>query len=134
MKYTLHAQQAPAVPHELDAACILTNDVSLPWERHYHNMRLWVIGNEFGALCAVWASCEQDALDEAADTDLLAGLSAEDEDDECECIQRLGNHSDPYNMSYAWISKVILDEIRDVRLLCLMAEARGMCAGNLSEI
>ncbi len=65
----------PAREVELEDERILCNDIILPFgEFNPHNVRLWVIGNEFGALGAVWASHEQDALDELVDADLGGGL------------------------------------------------------------
>ena len=71
-KFTLHTAPVnkgsfncqPAMSVELDAEKILCNDIHLPNSRfNPHNVRLWVIGTEFGALGAVWADCEQDAFD-----------------------------------------------------------------------
>ena len=51
----------------LDDKDILCNDVILPQEFNPHNVRLWIIGHEFGAIVSLFASCEQDALDEMLD-------------------------------------------------------------------
>lgn len=132
MKTTLHLSPVnggpfnclPARSVELEDERILCNDVSLPWERHPHNMRLWVIGNEFGALGAVWASNEQDAFDELVDADLGDGLLIDEADADEECA-RLGNAGEPANLDNAWIQLVRLDPAQDCRLLCRFAEARG---------
>jgi hypothetical protein len=79
MKFTLHLKQnhpfASNVPIiEINGDKILCNDIVLPTETHPHNIRLWFVGNEFGALGAIWASSEQDALDELVDAGLGDGL------------------------------------------------------------
>ena len=38
---------------ELEDERILTNDVTFQNEYNPHKVQLWVIGNEYGALCAV---------------------------------------------------------------------------------
>jgi len=103
---------------------ILTNDVTLECDFNPHNTRLWVIGNEFGALGAVWADCEQDALDELVDSDLGDGLLI-DEADADEESARLGNASEPANLDYAWMATVKLDPAKDLKLMLAFAEARG---------
>jgi len=65
---------------EIDADSVLTNDVVFEGECNPHNVRLWIICNEFGALGAVWASCEQDALDELIDQGLGNSLLVDSKD------------------------------------------------------
>lgn len=123
----------PAMLHELDAKIILANDVIFQGEFNPHNVRLWVIGNEFGALGAVWASCEQDALDTLCDEGLSAGLMVaepEDGDPDGE-LARLGNAGEPHDLTYAWMAEVDFQPARDWRTLCRFAEARG---GNYSTL
>lgn len=129
----------PAREIELENESILTNDVVLPWENHPHGMRLWVIGNEYGAVCAVWANHEQDALDEMVDSDLGQAflidekdyeVMSQDEQDEC---ARLGNAGEPCNLDYAWIQPVDLAKLPP-ETLCRFAEARGACVDNLDKI
>ena len=142
MKYTLHLKQRFPYPDnvpivELDAERILANDVLLPWESHPRRMRLFVIGNEFGAVCAVWATCEQDALDAMVDSGLGEAflISKEDQagatEEEREEWAFLGNASEPADLSTAWIGAVEFDKARDCELLCRFAEARGQGAENL---
>lgn len=106
---------------ELDGSKILLNDVNLPEhiEHSYnpHNVRLWVIGHTFGALCAVWASCEQDALDEAVDNNMLDCLMAEGACEDEEDLTPLGNASELFDLSYAWIGEVEFDAARDIKLI-----------------
>lgn len=121
-KYTLHLKQplsiAPNVPLvelvELEADRILTNDVRFPWESHPRNLRLWVIGNEYGALGAVWADCEQGALDVLCDAGLAGGLVIEKRD--------------------CWVVPATFDKALDYDLIIALAEARGARADNLDKI
>ncbi len=114
----------PARTLEIEIGRVLCNDIVLPWESHAHNMRAWVIGNEFGACGVVWASHEQDAFDELCDAGLSGGLAIEEKDSDEETA-RLGNAGEPHDLTYAWIQEIAFDETRDVRLLCQFAEARG---------
>lgn len=120
----------PARDIELTPERILANDVILPWERHPHGMKLWIIGNEFGALGAVWANHEQDAFDELIDSDLGGGLLI-DEADADEETARLGNAGEPCDLTHAWIQAVAFDQSRDCQLLCRFAEARGQGSKTL---
>lgn len=129
---TIKSHQNPHAPDvELKPKEILCNDVILPWERHYHGMHLWIIGNEYGTLAAAWASNEQDALDIACDADLLGGPSASEEPDDEEereqweeHIARLGDAGEPHDLTYLWMTKA--DLVRcSPEILCLFAEARG---------
>ena len=148
--YTLTTTANRIMPHpqahELKPEKILTNDVCFPWEGHPSRPKLWLIGNEFGAIAALWAGCEQDALDALCDQGLSGGLSATDEperpevsnhDDEHDLwearITRLGNAGEPHNLDDLWMATVNLEEATP-ELLCKLAEARGANVDNLSEI
>ena len=109
--------------YDIDDKDILLNNVVLPQEFNPHNVRLWIIGHEFGAICAIWASCEQDAFDEmlnAGYKQFLVENPEEDQDYSC-----LGNAGEPCNLDYAWIEQVDFDFVRDYRALIALAEARG---------
>lgn len=74
---------------------------------------IFVIGNEYGALCAVLGTNIQDALDTAADEDMLAGLALDDEEaarredeDDGEGIMRLGNAGEPFDSIPVWVRRV----------------------------
>ena len=144
MKITLHLSALdggpficrPARTVELKPEEVLCNDIVLPWEDHPHKMRLWVIGNEFGALGAVWADCEQEAFDILVDEALGGSLLCDEptNEEEAEDISRLGNACEPADLSNAWIQTVRLSEKEDARLLCAFAEARGVGAANLDDI
>ena len=121
----------PSREIELADERILCNDVQLPCDRiNYHNVQLWVIGNELGALCAVWASNEQDALDAACDAGLLAGLAIEEKDADDESA-RLGNAGEPHDLTNCWMQTVRLAGSRDWELIARFAEARGECRNTL---
>ena len=124
----------PAREIELEAERVLCNDVRLPGEHHPYNLRLWVIGNEFGALGAVWATCEQDALDELVDAGLGDGLLVEPhDDDDRQELSYLGNAGEPADLDNAWMQTVAFDPARDWQLLCRFAEARGAGAKSLDS-
>ena len=114
---------------ELPGDKILTNNVILP--RHIdvantynpHNVRLLVIGNEFGALCAVWASHEQEAFDEACDAGMLDCLMAENQDYEDDSLTALGNASELFDLAHAWIAPVEWQAERDIKLILAMVRA-----------
>lgn len=143
MKYTFKLSQGfpfatcPTLA-ELDAEKILCNDVMLPADFdegsrfNPNNIRLWVIGHEFGAICAVWAGCEQDALDNAVDCNILDCLAVTDADDqENENHARLGNASEPFDLSMAWMSCVEWDASRDIKLIVKFARAAESGADTL---
>lgn len=137
MKTTLHTRPRnggpfncfPAMTHEIESERVLANDVIFPGEFNPHDVRLWVIGNEFGALGAVWAS-ECDAFDVLCDEGLSAGLMIDEPDDDEEFV-RLGNAGEPHDLSNAWIAEVSFDLARDWQTLCRFAEARGGCYSTL---
>lgn len=139
MKYTLHTLPInrgpfncqPARAIDLEDDCILCNDVTLPFDFNPHNTSLWVIGNEFGAVCAIWAQNEQDAFDGLIDQGRGDSFLVSEEDrkeaseamlDEWAC---LGDAGEPCDLTHAWICKVAFDPARDCQLLCAFAEARG---------
>jgi hypothetical protein len=121
----------PAREISLDDEKILCNNVIMPWGFNPHSVRLWVIGNEFGALCAVWADCEQDALDEAVDANFLDSLQVDADafaqmtEDEQDGFARLGNASEPFDLANVWIQPSRLSEKEDCQLLCALSYASG---------
>lgn len=128
----------PTCEVQIEPDRVLSNDVVLPWETHPHRIRLWCIGNEFGPVCAVWAACEQDALDEMVDSNLgnsfLVPNPNEEtiSEDEREEWAYLGNASEPCNLSYCWMQPVDLAKCSP-RILCAFAEARGAGADSIAE-
>ena len=123
MKYTLTLKQSPQAPSsvELEGDSILLNDVNLPEQIEHtfnpYNVTLWVIGHEHGALCAVWGSSEQDALDAAVDAGLLDSLMDEEQDYNNEALTPLGNAGELFDLDYVWMGKVEFDAARDIKLI-----------------
>lgn len=142
MKYTLILRQSgpfASSPRfaELEDSEILCNNVLLPEEFNPHNIRLWVLGDEYGALCALWADCEQHAFDELIDQG-KGGSFLISEDSQREATEEvraewahLGNADEPCDLSYAWLAPVEFEPARDWKLLCRLAEARGQNSRTL---
>lgn len=153
MKYTLHISPVnggpfnclPARSIELEDERIAATgaDCSACYPGSSHNMRdssLYVIGNEFGALGAVWATNEQDALDELVNRDLAGGIlvdqpQTEEQLKECEEMEytQLGNAGEYCDLTHAWIQKVHFDPARDIELIVALAKAEGANVTFLSE-
>lgn len=126
MKYTLTLKQSGSFCQnprfaELEGENILLNDVNLPEHIEHtfnpYNVKLWVIGNEHGALCAVWGSSEQDALDAAVDAGKLDCLMAEEQDHSNEDLTPLGNASELFDLNSVWMGEVEFDAARDIKLI-----------------
>jgi hypothetical protein len=137
MPYTLFMRQSfPFAQNpgfaELEGEKILLNNVILPrtidQENAFnpHSVGLWVIGHEFGALCAVWASNEQDALDEACDAGMLECFQVSESDVQAYRAEHgeddpewngLGNASEPHDLTLAWCAPVEFDAARDIALI-----------------
>ena len=135
-KITLHTignRISPGGAVEIEPERVLCNDVTFAGEFNPHHTRLWVIGNEFGALGAVWAQCEQDALDELVDKGLGDGLliDVKDADEE---TSFLGNAGEPADLTYCWMNEVDFKPERDWQLMIKFAEARGACADTLDDV
>lgn len=77
---TIANRLSGGAPVELDADRCLTNNIIFADEYNPHHVRPWVIGNQFGALCLVWAGNEQDAFDAAWNADKLGGLAVDEDD------------------------------------------------------
>ena len=116
----------------LDAARVLANDVTFAGEYNPHGIKLFVISNEYGYVAAVWASCEQDALDEAVDADLMQGFAI-DEADADEDTARLGNAGEPFDLTYCGMHHLAQSDMPEA-LLIAFAEARGEGASTLDDV
>ena len=146
MKYqiTLKQQNFPfaQTPRfvELDALNILMDNAQLPAEidasdrYNPNNVRLWVIGHEHGAICAVFAGCEQFALDQACDLDQIDCLMADEQDYDDETLTALGNAGELFDLSHAWIAEVEFEAKRDIQLIVAIVKARAECLDNLGEL
>ena len=132
MKYQLKLKQnlpfanCPTLA-DLDDVKVLCNDVNLPEhiEHSYnpHNVRMFAIGHTFGASCAVFASCEQDALDNAVDADLMDWCLSETQDYDDENLTPLGNASELFDLGEVWIGEVEFDAARDIKLIVALVRA-----------
>lgn len=123
----------PAEDVELRPDHVLCNEVILPWESWDRQLRLYVIGAEYGAICAAWGDSEQDALGFAADAGLLLDLESEDPRN-WESCEALGEDGKMFSLETAWIRPAKLRPAKDVQLLCSFAEARGAGHSNLGEL
>ena len=129
-------KDAEGQEHKLNSDLVMSDDVTLAHEARVDYSSLWIIGHEYGALCAVWATNAQDALDAAVDADLLDSmLIPEDElsdysDDE---IVRAGNASEPFFSEYLWIKPAPIGS-QSVEVQCFFSEARGAAVDNLGEL
>jgi len=72
-----------------------------------HNVRPWLIHNEYGTLAIVYASHEQDALDEAVDGDKMDSCMVSPEDyaeaereGHADEYANLGNAGEPFDLTY----------------------------------
>ena len=67
---------------------------------NYHNVRPWALFHEFGIFAVVFASCEQEALDIAADSGKLDTFKAEEPiaDEDVEGVSFLGNYGTAYRL------------------------------------
>lgn len=125
---------------EIDADNILLDNAQLPAEidasdrYNPQNIRLWVIGHEHGSICAVFAGCEQYALDQACDLSMLDCLMADDQDYDDETLTALGNASELFDLSYAWIAEVEFEAKRDIQLIVAVVKARAECLDKLGEL
>lgn len=125
----------------ISADRVLANDVRLPGELSYgRGSTLWVLGNEYGPMGAVWAPSMEEAFDTLVDADLADGILVDEHalegysEEEIEDLATLGNASEYADLSYAWAKEADWKPERDWRLLCMFAEARGAGADTLAEI
>lgn len=142
MKYAIHLRQNlpfaqnPGIV-EIEGESIICNDVILPsnvdasCRYNPHNVRLWVIGHVFGAVCGVFASCEQDALDSAVDANKMDCFLSDAQNYDDENLTPLGNASELFDLSDAWIGEVSFDAARDILLIVALARAAESGADTL---
>lgn len=129
---------APAQEIEIERERVLCNDVVLPWERHPHGMSLWVVCSPYGALGAVWAGYEQEALDALVDAGLGDALLVSEADqaaadeDEREEWAHPGNAGEPCDLTDIYVRRVDLAKLPP-ETLCAFAEARGEGAETLDR-
>lgn len=140
----LFAGNVPCV--ELEPEKISVSDAIMPGEFNPHKIRLWVLGDISGAICAVWADCEQDAWDKACDENFLDSYQIAETDpdlkrneetgeetlDNSMELMRLGNASEPFAFDQAWMA-VAPWEKQAVEVLVCMAHAIGAQADTLED-
>ena len=120
----------------LDADKVMSDNVTLQHEHQVGYSSLWILGNEFGPLCAVWAPHDQGALDAAVDADLLDSLLIPEADIDAyhdDEVVRAGNASEPFASAYLWIkSAPMCDQSRMV--VAWFAECRGAAVDTLGAL
>ena len=132
--YTIHTKGNRLIHGQtvmLEAKDIICNDVNLPKEFdevsnfNPYNIRLWVIGNEYGAVCGIFASHEQNALDNACNANAMESFRAESEDSarDDEGYVSLGNAGEAYDLDNCWIAEVDLQAERDIMFIVKLARA-----------
>jgi len=119
----------PAMAHEIESDHIAGCPVFFPWEGRHGAESLFVICNEFGAMGAVWADNESDALDALIDANLGGGIEIDEpedlSDDEMDYVSRAGNDSRAVDLTHCSILVASFDPVRDLALICAFHEARG---------
>lgn len=137
--YTKANRLMPAGEFSVPAENIKLNDFMLPAEidstcrYNPNNTRLWIIGHSFGAVGCVFASHEQDALDNAADLGMMDHCIAEDQDWEDESLTHLGNAGELFDLSDAWIAEVDFKVDRDIKLILALVRASENQKDDLSD-
>ena len=118
----------PAREIQIESQLVLCNDITFPWEFNPHSIKPYAVSNEYGTLGVVWAA-EHEVLDVLVDAGLGNSLLIPESDmisdDDNSDVVRLGNAGEPCNIDHVTIQEVELDELKDCKLLCLLAEARG---------
>jgi len=123
---------------DLDPEKILANNVIFEGEYNPHNVRLWLISNEYGPVAATWADCGQDAIDEATDAGLMGAFLLENEDVDEATMEAgeysfIGNAGEPADLTNCGIEAIDLSK-QSIKLLLAFAEARGACVETLNDI
>ena len=125
-------------PVNIHADNILTNDVRIPGHgSNFHKVTAWVIGNEYGALFMVWASNEQDALDEGVDKGMMESFLVENpkpEDHDNENYTALGNAGELHDISHCWIREILPFKQQSWEWQVAMIRAESQGVNPLSEL
>lgn len=117
----------PAMVHEIPADRISGCPVFFPWEQPRNSDSLYVICNEYGAMGAVWADNEQNALDALIDANLGRGIEIEEptEENDDEPVERAGNFGRAVDISHCVILVASFEPARDWKLIAAFHEMRG---------
>lgn len=84
-------------------------------DKYQGPVKLYVVLGAYGPLAVVFARCEQDAMDDAADAGKLDGLKIDESDTDFDIesdtyngeeVLRLGNASEPFDQSYLGIVEI----------------------------
>ena len=133
---TVRIKDAGGYEYDLDQDKVMTDDVTLRHEYQVGYSQLWLIGNEFGPLAAVWASHESDALDAAVNANLLDSLLLEESDldayHESE-YTRAGNASEPFESAHLWIKLAPIGEQTTLTQI-RFGECRGAAVDNMGAL
>ncbi len=132
----------PLDAYEIERTRVLT-DCAVISDDDPHRTQPWLIQGVYGAVAVVWASCEQDALDEAADHDLLkcfavdeeekitTNESGEDFDENGAHVTRLGNCGEPFVLDHCMLTPLLPLWKQPVKTAIAVAFAVGSCQGRL---
>lgn len=135
MKLTTKSHYDNLVEHGVSNDKIACNDIIFTDEYNPNKTGLYVIGHEFGPICAIWGNNEGEALDNAVDLDLMDCMiipeeefqaMTEEEKDNCLCA---GNADEPVYSDYLWIEKAILNHKQER----IFAECRGAQVSFVSQ-
>lgn len=134
--YTKSNRLMPANQFSVAPENIICNDVMLPAEfdeagrYNPRGVRLWIIGHLHGYICCIFASNEQDALDESVDHNMLdcmlvdtADLVDYDYENNPMGYTFLGNASEAFCLDDCWMAEVEFQLPRDIHLITKLARA-----------
>lgn len=137
--YTKQDRSMPAGEFTVSAGNIKINDFMLPAEvdstcrYNPNNVRLWLIMHTFGAVGCVFASHDQEALDNAVDLGMMDHCIADDQDYDNEELTSLGNASELFDLSDTWLAEVDFKVDRDIKLILALVRASENQADDLSD-
>ena len=133
--FTKSNRLMPANQFQVPADKIICNDVELPkgMDDSYLSglMKMWIIGGAFGVSHCIFASCEQSALDESCDADLLNWCLPDNQDYDDESFTSLGNAGDLFDLPDVWMAEVDLKIERDFMLILKLVRAQERGTDNL---
>lgn len=130
-----------------DKICV--SDMLAPDDYNPHNRKAWIVGDVSGALALVWADCEGDAWDEAADAGALNHLQLEEDEASVKGrdgdwmdnpdleIIRAGNASEPFHVDGAWMVGVSPGKLETVvgrKAWVNMLRAQAQGCDSLDEL
>lgn len=103
--------------YQLESYQIHVNDLALPGLYNPHKVKMFIVGNEYGPLCALWAS-ESELFDTLIDLGCGEAFVVSEEDledyrleDGSYDVSYCGNDSSPCDLSNAWYEEVDFDSL-----------------------